>query len=518
MIARLMAAATLLAPVPALAEMREAVSTNFVVVSDESEAALRDRVGNLEKFGGVLQAITGARRPKHAPVKVKIHVVRTMRDVGESMPFGGGAAGYYSAPVRGPFAVTPRYSGQQGPAPLEPLTVLQHELGHHFMYQYFPVAYPTWYSEGFADYVGVIRIDKNVATLGLPVENRYLGLRFDLWLPMRKILTAKSYADLGGNLLAVYSQGWLLVHYLNSTAEGKAKLGKYLRAINAGVSFDKAAEELGDLDSLDKQLRSYAQKDRIQGTAINFVNLDAGPITIRVLRPEEEALRDADLALSSGIPKARAATFAAEVARTAARFPETAYSLRIRTEAERLAGNREVAITLADRWIAADPGNGLAHLHRGMIEIERLKVSRSTNTVAWEAARSHLATARKLAPQNPEVLFGFYRGYAAEGRLPPVIAQNALMAALDNLPQNGDLRMAATLDFEQRGMILDAIETLAPLVNDVRDEKELDPKEKARRDKLKIKYALAGDDDVDEPTPHEVLARLRSKLPQPATE
>jgi len=514
MIARLLAAAALLCPLPALAELREAASTNFIIVSDENEAALRERVANLEKFGHVLQSITGARRLKEQPVKVKIHVVRTMSDVGETMPFGGGAAGYYSSPMRGPFAVTPRFSGQQGPAPLLPVTVLQHELGHHFMYQYFPAAYPTWYSEGFADYVGVIRVDdKNVATLGMPVENRYLGLRFGEWVPMPKILKAKSYADLGSNVLAVYSQGWLLVHYLNSSADGKAKLTAYLRAINSGQPFDKAAEQLGDLEQLDKALRTYSRKDRLDATEIRYVDIPVGDIRIRTLAAEEEALYLEDLSLSSGIPKSRAADFVTKVRRKAGAYPASPYALRILTEAETIAGNYAEARAAADKWIAVDSTNGLARMYRGMADVMALQAAKSTDKAAWAAARAHLAEARKLAPRHPQVLHAVFDGYAREGVLPPPAAQNALIQAFDLLPQNAELRMTVTLDYEARGMIQDAIDTLAPLVNDVRDERELTPREKAKRDRDRAKYALAGDDsNPNEPSAHEVMERLNAKL------
>lgn len=508
-------AVILAAPSAANAQWREAISTNFIAYSDGSEKDLRERVESLERFGLILQAMTGARRPKQAPVKIKIYFVRTINDVQETMPFpSDGIAGYYAANLRSTFAVMPRQEYDRADKlSLKAKTIIQHELTHHFMYQYFPVAYPTWYSEGFADYAGMIEVDENsVAKVGLPLENRMMTINRMGWLSMKKLLTAKSYADVEGDLLLLYAEGWLLVHYLNSTPAGRKQLGDYLMAINAGKSFEEAASALGDLDDLDRRLRRYANQPRLNGTATAYQGVNVGEVKLRALSPAENALVMHDLRLSGGIPKARMPAFVAEVRGIAGSFADDPYALRILTEAERLAGNRDQAIAAAARWQAVTPRDGLAHMHRGMIEIEGLQAAKNTDAAAWTAARAHIVEGARLTADQPQILKAFYDSYAAQGRLPPASAQNALAAALDLVPQEDELRVQVALDYEQRGLIEDAIHTIRPLAYSMRSDDEMTPRQKSRRDKLRAKYAMAGDDPEEAETPHEILARLEKKL------
>lgn len=506
----LLLAVALLLPGVAQAEWREAVSNNFIVVSEESEAALRERVEGLEKFGLVLQALTGAKRPKEPPVKIKIYFVRTVENVQDTLPFGGGGvAGYYDAGVRTPYAVMPRVELGDGPLELRAKTILQHELTHHFMFQYFPGAYPTWYVEGMADYAGVIEIGRDNRTkLGLAINNRILGTRY-VWVPLKKLLMARSYADLGNSVIAVYNQGWLLVHYLNSTPEGKKQLADYLNAINGGASFEKAAEALGDLDDLDRKLLRYSQRPVIPATEIRWEGLDPGPVAIRTMSAAENALMFQDLAINNGVPKAKVPAFVTEVRTIAGRFPNDPWALRILTETERMAGNQAEATAAVDRWVAAAPNDALARMHKGMLAVRALRVAKSTDTAAWNAARAHIVAASKLAPRDPQVLKAYYDSFTAQGRMPPAAAQNALMSALDAVPQDDDLRYQVALDFERRDMVDDAINIIRPLALSMRDETDLSPKKKAQREREKAKYAMAGDEDTE--TPHEMLARLEKK-------
>ena len=67
---------------------------------------------------------------------------------------------------------------ERGPR-LDIKTVLLHEYTHHFMYQYFPAAYPTWYSEGFAEFMAspVFNDDGSIG-IGAPPEYRGSARRF----------------------------------------------------------------------------------------------------------------------------------------------------------------------------------------------------------------------------------------------------------------------------------------------------------------------------------------------------
>lgn len=507
-------AGLLIAPATAQAEWIRAESTNFIAYSEGDADDLRARVVNLEKFGQVLQSLTGARRPREVPVKITVYFVRTVQDVAESLPYPAyGVAGYYNTTMRGPFTVMPRIDARQSAgaiyrtAGLSAKTVLQHELTHHFMFQYFTAAYPHWYTEGFADYAGAIEISPdNVVKLGMFLDNRGHTLRSMNWVPLKELMNpipGKSSFD----GIAFYSQGWITVHYLNSTPERKKLLTDYLRRINAGEDFGKAMAAFGDIDAFDREVRAYSRKSEITGSATNYVSLEPGPIEIKKLAPVEEALVETQMSLSSGVAAGNAQGFARRVRDIVKADPDNAYARRMLVEAERLAGNRAEATAAVDRWLAADPANPWANYFKADLETAALAAAKSTDEQAWTNARTRIRAAIKAMPNEPRFARALYESYSRRGVLPPASAQNALAAALDLIPRERTLRMMVTADYEARGMIDDAIDTIGPLAYGIADESE---KDKRRRERVQEQYKEAEDEDDGE-TPREMLVRLLQK-------
>lgn len=506
-------ASLLIFPAAADADWIRAESTNFIAYSEGTPEDLKARVTDLEKFGHVLQAMTGARRPKDVPVKIKVYFVRTTNDVQRTLPFPvGNVAGYYNTTMRGPFTVMPRVADRQprGTRFREPTldakTVLQHELTHHFMFQYFPAAYPAWYTEGFADYAGAIEIDENdVAKVGLFLDDRASALRRMDWVPLKTLMNPRPGKDRFPSIV-YYSQGWILVHYFNKDDASKKKLRDYLLAINRGATFEQAMKVLGDIDALDREVREYSQLRNLPAVGTKYLSLDPGPIEIRPLAAVESALLDYQLRLSSGIPKSQAKDFAEQVRAIAAGASDNPYALGILVDAERLADNRAQAIATVDRWLAARPNDPWALYHKGELEIEGLAAAKSADKAAWDAARARLTAAAKLAPDEPRILRAVYDGYLAQGMLPPPAAQNLLARALDLIPRERSLRHAVALDYERRGMIDDAIATIAPLAYAAPEE---DEKGRREREKMEARFALAGDVDIE--TARDMLTRLEEK-------
>jgi hypothetical protein len=191
---------------PAAAEWREASSRNFLVYSEAGEAELRAFAEKLEKFDFVLRRIHKVQAPP-SPNKLRVILVGNQRDVATlaGRP-GSGVAGYYVNDARGMLMVGSRnrlLSGRSGDrgenrdvTGIDSEAVLLHEYTHHFMYQYFPATYPTWYSEGFAEFWGATRfLDNGAVEVGRPAEHRFGSFFANRWLPLGDLLTAQSYAD-----------------------------------------------------------------------------------------------------------------------------------------------------------------------------------------------------------------------------------------------------------------------------------------------------------------------------------
>jgi hypothetical protein len=427
--------------------------------------------------------------------------------------------GYYSSTLRGAFTVMSRIDsrgsrGSRGEvyvADMKAQQVLFHELTHHFSRQYFPAAYPVWYSEGFAEFIGSMELEANDrVVVGRPVQSRYATFGDNQWLSVRKLLTAKQYSDVGDSVYLLYAEGWLLVHYLTNTHARPGQLKTYLTLINKGVAFDAASQQaFGDLDKLNAELRSYSARGKLDALVLPFKKLDPGAISVRPLSAAEDAMLPLDIRLYSGIPAGDAAEFADKVAAAAARYPADPDAFRVLYEAQRLAGRTAQARAAATRWAELAPDSGLAIAAQADALSDALAAAGNRDATQWTAVRKLYAAAVKKAPDTPHILHGFYQSYLKQGITPPESAQNALYRAFELLPQYDELRMQLAADFEMRGMIDEAIAIIRPEAYLAIDPSELDARKKRKREADLKKYKVAGEKHGE--TAREMLNRLEGK-------
>lgn len=496
-----------------------ATSTHFAVYAEGSESTARDAAARLEKFQIALRFLSGATAPS-SPVRIKIFLVDDPAAVSATLPFGGeGILGYYSSTIRGPYTVMSRTDargsrGSRGEVYMADMTaqqVLFHELTHHFSLQYFPAAYPTWYSEGFAEYIGSMALESNDrVVVGTPVQSRYASFDGNDWLHVRRLLTAREYRDVSGAVHLLYAEGWLLVHYLNNTKARPGQLKTYLALINKGMDFDKAAREaFGDLDKLNDELRSYSRRGKLDAMVLPFKKLDPGAVSVRRLSPAEEAMLPLDIRLYAGVPTDDIAQFADRAATTAKRHSGDADVYRVLFEAQRLAGRTAEASAAAKRWAELAPESGVAIAGQADALSDALVAASNRDAAQWTAVRKLYADAAKKSPNEPRILHGFYQSYTRQGIRPPESAQNALYTAYELLPQYDELRIQVASDFEMRGMIDEAITVIRPEAYLSIDRSELDEGERRKREARRKKYKVAGERDGE--TAREMLNRLEAK-------
>lgn len=503
--------AAFLLPAAARADWREASSKHFIVYSEGSEEDLRTAITKLEKYFFMLRFVSGAQE-RRVP-KVRVFMLRDTKAVADAYPYpAGGIGGFYTASVRGPIAVTVRIiAGSGGESPVSQ-QVLFHELAHHFMFQYFPATYPSWYSEGFAEYYGTARFfPDDTIEVGHGVSDRYWSFWANRWLPLSKLLTAKRYRDVGRDIDLLYAEGWLLVHYLANNKERKGQLGKYLAAINAGKPYKQAMDEAfgPGAKKLNSELHSYSRDRTIMAYRMPFRPIDVGPIEIRSMRAAENALLLHDLALDAGVMKSNAPKFVRDVREAARRFPKDPYALRILTEAERGAGNHAAAAEAVERWLAERPADPLALMHKGWLQAAALRAAGTSDPAAWDAARQPIVAANKAAPLTPQILHAYYDSFVLQGMLPPPGAQNGLVKAFELIPQDEYLRYKVAADFEKRDMIAEAVAVIRPLAFSAHAP-ETDEKKKKKEETRRERLRLVGDDLTE--TPAEMYQRLEAKL------
>lgn len=501
--------ACLLAAAPAEAEWLRATSRNFTVYSAGSERQLREFTEKLERLHFVMRTVHRVTRPP-SPVRLNIYLMRNIDAVRRTFPYEvGGVNGYYSNDARGPIIVGTRSTGGANYRGLDPEAVLLHEYAHHFMFSYFPATYPTWYVEGFAEFWGSTRIlPGNVVEVGHVAEHRFESVRHGRWLPISRILGARSYADIQGDSDLIYAEGWLLLRYLFDNRARAGQLERYLNLINSGTAYEEAMNQAfgPGAEALNSELRGYASSSRYSVVRLPFRPIDLGPIAVRPLSGPEEALIGHEIQLGRGLIQRQTAQFAAEVRRIAARYPNDPHALGILAEAEKFAGNHAASAAAADRLLQIQPDNARALMHSGLARTAALRASRSTDGAAWAAARQPLARAMRLAPRDPLVLEAYYDSFTAQGALPPPDAQNALFEAVTLAPGDDYLRWKLARDYEQRRMIDDAIAIIRPAALAQRHRGDETDAQRRRREEQEERRRAAGRPRHE--TPREMLQRL----------
>lgn len=525
MLRRLLFAFALLFAAPAHAEWHEATSRNFVVYSQGSAEDARSFAAKLEQFNHVLRALHNIRTPESS-IRLRVFLLPTLNAVGR-MAGGAGVAGYYIPDARGLMLVGTRARNTRRSADvrtaradidIDAESILLHEYTHHFMFQYFPATYPTWYQEGFAEFWGATRfLPNNVVEVGRPVDyrfssiNPFLGfMNMSRWLPVGDMLRAQSYADVP-ELDLLYAEGWMLVRYAFQNPERNRQLQRYLTLINNGRPYGEAATEaFGDLGRLNDELFAYAGRRRFDVVQLPFRELPTGEITLREMRPAEQALLEYEIRLAQGGIYAREiADFAAEVRPVAARFPDDPFALALRTEVERLAGDGAAAQTAARRWAEVAPTDGRALMFQGLLQVDALRAARSTDTEAWNAARRLIVQANRLTPNNPLILQAYYDSYVAQQVQPPEAAQNALYTAMELAPSDDELRYKVALDFERRNMIPEAIAIIRPDALRLPHRNDESEGERRRRETQEERYRQAGRERRE--SAREMLVRLEAR-------
>lgn len=475
MIRKLFFAAAMLVPGVAQAEWHEARSGHFVVYSEGSQQEAQDFAGRLERFDYVLRRVRPA--PADTPsLPLRVFLLADTAAVGRLA--GGGVAGFYIPDARGLMLVGTRRR-TTGSADIRtvredndipPESVLFHEYTHHFTFQYFPATYPVWYSEGYAEFWGSVRIlPGDIVEVGLPADHRFSTFRALGWFPLDRLLSAHNYSEASGyNIFLLYAEGWLLVRYLFDHPERKRQIDEYLRLVNQGVDFAEAARRaIPDMGAFNNELFEYAGTNRFNVVRLPFRAIDVGQIATRTLGPAEQALLMDEIKVSRGYRQRDATEYANEVRGRASRFPNDPYAIRLVMETQYLAGNYAEAIAAADRLLAIQANHPRALMTKGMSQLSLLMAAHNSDAAAWQASRNLVARAANAAPQDPVVLTNYYRTFLMQNVLPPDGAQNALYTAMELAPSDDEIRYVLAHDYERRNMIAEAIAIIRPVAYQV---------------------------------------------------
>lgn len=466
-----LSALALLLPSAASAEWREVETAHFIIVSESSPDKIEKFAERLESYDKLMRMATNV--GEDDPVKVRIYEVGDTGDIELALGVHDtGIAGFYDSNSIGPYAVTPRRTGNSGRY-FTPALVLHHEYAHHFMLQYFPAMYPGWYVEGFAELIGSSQVmEDGRIGYGMPAKHRGNEIAA-YWVPLTELLTKEKV-----KFLDTYGQGWAVTHFMTFDKMRAAQFRKYLAAIGKGQSYAEAARIFGDLAELNREARRYVTAGSFEYRPVQVEIAKPVIRRSRVLSEGEAALipniiafRDDDL---SFLRKAGAREREDELRQVnlnrirdkATRYPSEPMAYYLLTEAELAAGNHAQAEAAADRLLAIDPNHvrGLAR--------KSLLLSQSAAALSGQAKSAKVTEARRLAirandisKDDPMPLLAFYQSFNLTGEKPTANAVEGLFQVSSLLPRDDRVRQLVVNQLARDGNYDQAIAWLIPVAN-----------------------------------------------------
>lgn len=453
------------------ADWVEVETRHFIVYSNDDAKEIEQFVERLESYDKLMRMATSI--PDDNPVKVRIYQVATDAEVEKALgEHNSGIAGFYSNNSLGPFAVTPRKTVNSY-AYFTPELVLHHEYAHHFMLQYFPAIYPSWYVEGFAELIGSSLVMKDGRIgYGMPARQRGNELAA-YWVPLQELLVKEEVKNLD-----VYGQGWALTHFFTMDP-ARAKLFRvYLSALQNGKSMAEAATVFGDLAKLNREARSYVgggtfnykpvkvEIDRpviIRSRPLTLGEIEAVPVTIaysdsnlQSIKKESARLREQCLR-QENLERAR---------RLAAKYSNDPAVLRLLIEIEFSTGNFAEAERAADTLLASQPTDVLALARKSILMSMNLgKLTGVARDETAAKARLLAVKANRNNPLHPLPLLAFYQSYRLAGQKVPDIAVTGLRQVVSLIPGNSTTRLLLVDELAAQRNYREAVAWLMPLAN-----------------------------------------------------
>ena len=370
MLLRLMAlTALVLVPSQAMAEWYEAKTNHFIIYSQQKPEELRAYAMQLERFDSGVRAVRQMKDPPPTSTsRLTLFVVRDARAVEDALGEpGSGVAGVYFGRASGPVSIA-NSQPKRNRWDLDGRTVFFHEYLHHLMLQDATVAYPTWMTEGYAEFFAPAEFGRDGSVeFGAPPHYRGGELRLLRGMSLPEMLGGIYNQTTGQEWVSQYSRGWLLAHYLAFEPSRRGQATRYLDLIQKGVpALDAARQAFGDLKTLEKDLDRYRGRDTLPTRIIPASMIKVGPVEVRPLGEDEEAVVPLRIKLEGRIKDAATGRSAAGAARFAAeRYPRSAIVMDTLAQAEFQAKRYDEASAAADRALALNPKSFNALIYKG---------------------------------------------------------------------------------------------------------------------------------------------------------
>jgi hypothetical protein len=484
---------------PALAEWRVAESEHFEIYSQEKEADVVDFSSRLERFDMLLTYFSRVKQVHSGP-KLKVYWVRNATQVQEIIGDGSGLIqGYYvTATPYGAINVTPddttergsRHVGSNQVAGIKAETVLLHEYSHHFMLQNFPVAFPAWFVEGFAEYYGNTIMEKNGdIRLGAIADSRVPGIDYFGLLKLETLFDAGANLKSGEKIEQFYGTSWLLTHYLNFDPARRIQLTNYLADVSAGTGSVAAAEKnfKGGIAGLRKDLDAYWRAGNLKYQTLGNVKMvDKATIKVSIISADRADAMISEIRYMSGFSSdpAERKKLIGKVGAAIKTYPGSAPLKAFLANLYLDNDEDAAAVDLASAALAIDPTNQRAMVVKATALMEQAQTLEGANTkrpdpvpakksdeegvaadteiivVArrnsaslsrWADALKLISKSNRAHPEDPLPLYLYYEYLKRRGEPINDTALDGLAKAHVTLPQYSPFRFALAKEYSAIG-------------------------------------------------------------------
>lgn len=486
---------------PANAAWFKAETERFVVYGTGFEQSVRDYAVKLQTFDAVLRLYHPSTVNRKSETKVQVFLVNRREDLRRVVPrLTADTAGVYMATNEGIFALALNNDV------LGKDDTLFHEYAHHFMLENFPVAYPVWFVEGFAEYFMTTEIKGDRITVGGYNPNRAAYIFNVPWLPLDDLLSKPAYTLSATDRSMFYAQAWLLTHYMRSDPERAKKLDKAISDTAQGKDPLTAFKEaVGGAANLTTDLRRYR---RLPTTVMTGLKLEHAVKSSALPASADDLLLD-NLRLILSETGRTDQAFLDGVRRKAARYPDDAFARATLARAEFVMGDVAKGEAILDDLLKASPTDPELLLQAGTSQVLAGIRNSAERDARFKAAKPFLIKAYQGDTGDFRPLYMYEFARSVEPGFPNDNDVNNLTEARFLAPAVKELSLRLGVALIAKNRLPEARRVLSPLMNDphsratsVRVRALLEGKSEAEADK-----AAEGEEDEEASGPNSVAGR-----------
>jgi hypothetical protein len=272
-----------------------AESSNFLIYSNVEASATRRYLEQLEAFKYLTERMMGADPSSPtASAKFTIYLLESQDDLKIVRPhLSKYAGGFYSYCVEGAQAYVFRPMSYGIGQPDQGITFVLHEYAHHLMFSRMRRFYPSWYVEGFAEYMSTVTLQRGSYIVGAANPLRVPQLTGEhSWLDYKVMLDPALFSEAlkqrKVDAFKFYAQAWLLTHYMLSDSGRTQAFNDYFERIGRGEPGLKSFESATGIppDKLRALQRAHLRK--LPALRVTVPDLPETAVTITRMPKEQD--------------------------------------------------------------------------------------------------------------------------------------------------------------------------------------------------------------------------------------